>query len=212
MQPFLKDMEIQERIVQKAHDLFLRYGVRSISMDEIASRLGVSKKTIYQVYKDKNALVNSVVELVISNNTSESATIRASSKNPVHEILVAMDLVKEMLNKMNPTIMYDLQKYHPAAFKKITDHKNEFLYQVIRENLEEGIKMELYRPEINIEVIAKFRLASIFLLFSPDLFPPGNYDFGVILEELSVHFLYGITTPKGQRLVKRYYKQQEPMV
>lgn len=202
-------MEIQERIAQKAHDLFLRYGVRSISMDEIASHLGISKKTIYQVYADKNALVNRVAEMVICNNTRESALIRATSRNPVHEILVAKDLVKGMLNNMNPAIMYDLQKYHPAAFKKITDHKNKFLYKAIRENLEDGIKMDLYRPDINIEIIAKFRLASIFLLFSPDLFPPGNFDFGIILEELTIHFLYGITTPKGQKLVKRYYKQQD---
>lgn len=201
-------MEVQERIAQKAHDLFLRYGIRSISMDEIASQLGISKKTIYQFYADKDALVDSVMEIVVRNSASECSVCRAQSGNPVHEIFQAADIVKEMLKAMNPTVMYDLQKYHPAAYRKIADHKDKFLYKQIRENLEEGIRMQLYRPDMNVDLIARFRLATVFMLFNPDLFPPGKLDFGTILEELTIHFLYGITSAKGQKLVQKYQNQQ----
>ena len=202
-------MEIQERIAQKAHDLFLRYGIRSISMDEIASQLGISKKTIYQFYADKDALVDSVVDIVINSNTDECCIHREESENPVHEILVATDMVQEMLNTMNPTIMYDLQKYHPATYKKIADHKNEFLYKLIKENLEQGIATQLYRPEINTEILSRFRLASVFMMFSPDLYPLGKYNLGTIIEEVTIHFLYGITTAKGQKLVQKYLLKRQ---
>ena len=202
-------MEIQERIAQKAHDLFLRYGIRSISMDEIASQLGISKKTIYQFYADKDALVDSVIDIVVNSNTDECCIHREESENPVHEILVATDMVQEMLNTMNPTIMYDLQKYHPATYKKIADHKNEFLYKLIKENLEQGIATQLYRPEINTEILSRFRLASVFMLFSPDLYPLGKYNLGTIIEEVTIHFLYGITTAKGQKLVQKYLLKRQ---
>ncbi|HTN05604.1 TetR/AcrR family transcriptional regulator [Agriterribacter sp.] len=202
-------MEIQERIAQKAHDLFLRYGIRSISMDEIASQLGISKKTIYQFYADKDTLVDSAIDIVVKHNANECSMYREQSENPVHEIFVAADMVKEMLKTMNPTIMYDLQKYHPAAYKKIADHKNKFLYRQIKENLEQGIAMQLYRPDLNTDLVARFRLASVFMLFNPDLFHPGKLDFGTILEELTVLFLYGITSLKGQKLVQKYYQKRQ---
>lgn len=202
-------MEIQERIARKAHDLFLRYGIRSISMDEIASQLGISKKTIYQFYADKDALVDSAIDIVVSTNTSECSIHREESENPVHEILVATDMVQEMLKTMNPTIMYDLQKYHPAAYKKIADHKNEFLYKLIKENLEQGVAQQLYRPELNIEIMSRFRLASVFMMFSPDLYPLGKYNLGAVIEEVTIHFLYGITTAKGQKLVQKYLLKRQ---
>lgn len=202
-------MNVKERIAQKAYDLFFRYGIRSVSMDEIASQLGISKKTIYQFYRDKNALVNSVVDMVIGYNTSECLKTREKSENPVHEVMVAADFVKEMLKTMNPAVIFDLRKYHPAAFKKIADHKNKFLYRVIRENLVEGIGMALYRTDMNTDIVARFRLASVFMLFDDDLFDADNPDLGTILEELTIHYLYGIANAKGQKMVKKYYKRQK---
>ena len=207
--PILKIMEIQERIVVKAHDLFLKYGIRSVSMDEIATQLGISKKTIYQFYADKDALVDSVIDIVVNENAAECCMQKESSENPVHEIFVAMNMVQEMLRTMNPTIVYDLEKYHPAAHRKLNDHKNKFLYRQITENLEKGIAMQLYRPDINVEIIARFRLASVFLLFSPDIFPSGRYNLSTIMEEGTILFLYGITTSKGQKLIQKYQQQRQ---
>ncbi|MBX2921841.1 MAG: TetR/AcrR family transcriptional regulator [Chitinophagaceae bacterium] len=204
MSPIFEVMEIQERIALKAHDLFLRYGIRSISMDEIASQLGISKKTIYQFYADKDALVENVIDMTLRDNENECSTTKKESENPVHEIFIAMNMVQELLKVMNPIIVYDLQKYHPAAHKKLTDHQNKFLYRLIKENLEDGIALQLYRPEINIEIIARFRLASVFMMFNPDLFPPGKHNLATIMEETTILFLYGITTAKGQRLIQKY--------
>ena len=202
-------MEIQERIAQKAYDLFLQYGIRSISMDEIAARLGISKKTIYQFFADKDALVDSVIDIVVQTNESECYGCRLECENPVHEVFIAKDIVQEMLRTMNPTIMYDLQKYHPAAFQKISDHKNKFLYKQIKENIEKGIELQLYRADVNVEILARYRLATTFMLFSPDFFPPGKHKPDIIMEEISIHFLYGLATPKGIKLIQKYQQQRQ---
>ncbi len=177
-------------------------------MDEIATQLGISKKTIYQFYADKDALVENVVDMMLKDNEKECFSTKDASENPVHEIFTAMNMVQELLRVMNPTIVYDLQKYHPAAHKKLSDHQNKFLYKLIKENLEEGIALQLYRPEINLEIISRFRLASVFMMFNPDLFPSGKYNLATIMEETTIHFLYGITTPKGQKLIQKYQQRQ----
>ena len=201
-------MENQERIVQKAHELFMRYGIRSVSMDEIAAHLGISKKTIYQYYQDKDALVEAVVDIEIGINETMCKTHRDASENALHEIFLATEMTQEMLENMNPAILYDLEKYHPKASKKFYNHKNKFLYEVIKTNLERGIQEELYRPEMNADIITRLRLASIFSVFNPELFPHGKNVLATIIDEITDHFLYGITTAKGQKLILKYKQQR----
>ncbi|MEN9597850.1 MAG: hypothetical protein RL596_161 [Bacteroidota bacterium] len=202
-------METEERIVQKAHELFFRYGLKSVTMDDIASSLGVSKKTIYQFYADKDALVEAVVHAETRQDELECARHRKESENAVHEMFMALDMMQEMMATMNPAIIFELQKYHPAAFKKFNDHKNKFLYKVVKENIEKGKKEALYRPEANADILAKFRLESIFIPFNPELFSPAKYNLFQIEAELLAHFLYGITTTKGQKQILKYKKQRE---
>ena len=201
-------MEPQERILFKAHELFMRYGIRSVSMDEIATQLGISKKTIYQYYADKDAIVDGVIGIEIAMNEKQCAEQKNNCENAVHEIFLATDVVQEMLKAMNPAILFDLEKYHPDAFKKFNDHKQTFLYGVIKNNLERGIKDELYRPEINKEIICRFRIGSIFLIFNQELFPPTKTNITDVLWETTANFLYGLATTKGIKLIQKYKLQR----
>jgi AcrR family transcriptional regulator len=201
-------MEHPERIVNKAHELFLRYGIRSVSMDEIANHLGMSKKTIYQFYADKDALVEDVINIEINLQRTDCLAHRHRSENAVHEIFMAMDMAQEMLGKMNTAVIFDLEKYHPAAFKKYNDHKNKFLYTIIRENLDWGKEEELYRQEIQSDIIARFRLTSMFMIFNPEFFPIGKHSLATLITEITDNFLYGLTTPKGQKLIQKYKQQR----
>ena len=189
--------------------MFMRYGIRSISMDEIASQLGISKKTIYQFFTDKDALVEAVIDIELKDNERECFQHRERSENPVHEIFVATDMVLEMLKVMNPTLLFELQKYHPAASKKINDYKHKFLYKLIRENLDKGVAEGYYRPEINIDIITRFRIATVFLTFNPELLPPGRHSLADIVKETTMNFLHGLVTPKGLKLIQKYTQQRE---
>jgi AcrR family transcriptional regulator len=203
---------MEQRITEKAQELFFRYGLKSVTMDDIATHLGMSKKTIYQYYTDKDALVDAVVQKEIDNDVIECAGHRQKCENAVHEVFLALDMMQEMMSTMNPVIIFEMQKYYPSAFKKMNDHKNKFLYKVIRENIELGIKEEMYRPDINPDILAKFRIESIFIAFNPDLFPSSKYSLFQIETHMMEHFLYGICTAKGIKQLFKYKNQRQKSI
>ena len=200
-------MENKERILEKATDLFMRYGIRSVTMDEIAAQLGISKKTIYQFYADKDEIVEAVVGQEVKRSELECAHCQKDSENAVHEIFMAMQQTEEMLKGMNPLIMYDLEKHHPKASKKFKDHKYQFLFKAMKENLQRGIDEELYRAEMNIDIIAKNRIESVFMAFNQDIFPHNRYRLNDVLYEIGYLFLYGITTLKGRKMIEKYMQK-----
>jgi AcrR family transcriptional regulator len=202
-------METKERILLKAHDLFNRYGIRSVSMDDIAAQLGMSKKTLYQYYTDKDELVNAVFDVALKTNHDQCVNSREQRDNAIHEVFLSFDMVREMLVNMNPSLLFDLQKYHPSAFRKYLSFKNDFLYHLVKSNLEQGIEEELYRPEIDVEVLTRFRLSNVMLSLNSDIFPDNKTSVIHIEEQLLEHFIYGLATPKGQKLIQKY-KNQHP--
>jgi AcrR family transcriptional regulator len=212
LHPLFMIMEIQERILHKSHELFMRYGIRSVSMDEIAAHLGISKKTIYQFYEDKDALVEDVIKIEIDRNETECASQQNSSDNAIHEVLLAVNMMEELLKVMNPAVIYELEKYHSKAYKKLNDHKAKFLYDTIKENLERGKREGLYREDINTDILTRFRIGTTFFIFNPDVFNPGKHSHTAVLNEITENFLYGIATAKGQKIIQKYLssKQKQP--
>ncbi|NDA61929.1 MAG: TetR/AcrR family transcriptional regulator [Chitinophagia bacterium] len=185
----------------------MRYGIRSVSMDEIAQQLGISKKTIYQYYTDKDKLVEDVIEFVLNINRKDCLHQQQISSNAIHEVLLTIESVKQMLSKMNLAVMYDLEKYHPSAFNKYNHYKKDFLYNIIVYNILRGKSEGLYREEIQTNLIARFRLASVFLIFNTEIFPDENFTLPELIAETTDNFLYGIASPEGCKMIE-YYKQQ----
>ena len=204
----MTDFETGFRIKEKAHGLFMQYGLRSVSMDDIASSLGISKKTIYQYYADKDDLIVAVINEELQQNQANCEKDRQSSLNAVHEVFLAMDMVVELFSAMNPSLIYDMQKYHPNAFLKFQQHKNDYLYQSIRNNMERGIKEGLYREDINLDILARFRLESMMLPFNPDFHTRVKYNLARIEEELITHFMFGLASPKGYKLILTYQQER----
>jgi AcrR family transcriptional regulator len=201
-------MEVQERIKQKADELFRRYGIRSVTMDEIAAQLGMSKKTIYQYYADKDQLVDAVAIDEIGFSQESCLKDMEASSNAIEEIFRVMEFVEVMFRNMNPAMLYDLEKYHPSGYRKFLEHKNKFLFEMIKRNLERGIHEELYRPEINVEIMTRYRLESMMLAFNPELFPPSKFNLVTLQQEIIEHFLYGMATLKGYKLILKYKQQR----
>ena len=201
-------MEMKERIQLKAEELFKRYGIRSVTMDEISYQLGISKKTLYQSFTDKEEIVTAVFDRMMDDNKSRCIADKDNSDNAIHEVFLAFDNVLQMFTEMNPAILFDLQKYHPNVYVKFNSYKYEFLYNVIKENLERGVKEELYRPEINIDIITRFRIESSMLPFNTELFPQSKKDLAGVERELLQHFLFGLATTKGTKLIQKYIQQR----
>jgi len=201
-------MEVKERILIKAADLFMRYGIRSITMDEIASQLGISKKTIYQFFTDKDDMVSAVIDLEIKRNEKECIQFKNDAVDAVHENFLALEDLDEMLKYMNPLMLYDLEKHHPRAFLKLKEYKYQFLYQAILDNLRRGIHEGVYRTDIQLDIVAKNRIESAFLVFNPDLFPHTRYKMSEVNFELAMLFLHGITIAKGKKLIEKYTNER----
>ncbi len=197
-------MDVKERILTKAADLFMRYGIRSITMDEIANQLGISKKTIYQFFTDKDDMVSAVIEQEVKKNEIECAQFRDDAADAIHEVFLALEDLDEMLKYTNPLMLYDLEKHHPRAFQKIKEYKYRFLYQSLLDNLQRGIQEGIYRSDFQKDVVAKNRIESAFLVFNPDLFPPTRYKMSDVSYELALFFLHGVVTDKGKNLIEKY--------
>jgi AcrR family transcriptional regulator len=201
-------VEVKDRILAKAADLFMRYGIKSITMDEIATSLGISKKTIYQFFTDKDDLVFAVIGQEINENEMECVQFRETAENAVHEIFLAVEDLDELLRSTNPLVLYDLEKYHPRAFQKIKDFKYQFLQQATVENLRRGIEEGFYRGDLNKDIAAKSRIEAAFLVFNPDLFPHSRYSMSEVNFELAILFLHGIVTEKGKPLIEQYTNER----
>lgn len=201
-------MDTKDRIQQKAKDLFHRYGIKSITMDEIASQIGASKKTIYQYFSDKDELVDSIIAEMIGGAERTCDQNAESSRDAVHELFQAIDFIQEIFSDMNPAMMYDLERFHPQSYKRFLDYKNKYLYQVIRDNIKRGIAEELYRPDINIDILAKFRLEGMMMVFNPDVFSPAKYNFGELHKVIIEHFLFGVASMKGYKLITKYQQER----
>lgn len=202
-------MTISERILSESKELFTRFGIRSVTMDELANHLGISKKTIYQHYADKDSLVLEVmknethrIEEVCNENCSQAA-------NAVDEMFRIMAFSDEMFRNMNPTILLDLERSYPAAYKVFLNHKDDFFYPAIKNNLERGIREGLYRPELKPDIMAAFRVGSSLLVFTPRMFNTREHTVAEISHEILEHYLFGIVTEKGYKMIAKYKQDQK---
>jgi TetR/AcrR family transcriptional regulator, cholesterol catabolism regulator len=186
----------------------MQYGVRSVTMDEIALQMGASKKTIYQYYADKDELVDAVMVDIINHNQDCCMKDKSTAKDAIHEVFLAIEMMQEMFQNMNPSILFELEKYYPKAFEKFKQHKYSFLYKVLKENIERGIAEELYRGEIDIEILVKVRLETMMIPFNQQVFPKNKYSLIKVETELTTHFLFGLATVKGYKLITKYQQDR----
>lgn len=204
----MEGIDTKIKILQGAAELFMRYGIRSVSMDNIASHLGVSKKTLYQYFKDKDEMVLSVTKAHIAKDQKELVQIRKSAKNSVEELVKLSTCLRENFRDMNPSLLFDLEKYHREAWNVWLDYKNNFIKGQIQQSLMQGKEEGFFRAEVNSNVMAIMRIETIQLAFDPNLFPKEQYELTDVQMQIFEHFIYGIFTDKGRKLYEKYKETQ----
>lgn len=197
-------MEPKERIIKEARGLFFRLGIRSVTMDDIAAQVGMSKKTLYQHFADKDELVDNLVDGEIFIMQEETLSCINNSSNAIEEIFISMEMANKHFTKMNPMVLFDLHKFHFKSFQKFMEHKNTFLIQVITDNLKRGIEEGLYRKDTRVDIMAKYRLQMLMLPFDMEAFPPMEYNLIDVSNAMIENFLYGLATEKGYHLIEQY--------
>ena len=196
--------EIKENIIQESIHLFMKYGLRSVTMDDIAKHLGMSKKTIYQHFKDKEDIIIQSTKVVFDAEIKMMQDVERDAKNAVDHLYKQTLLIRERIKNTSTTTMYDMQKYYPKAWNEYMCFKHEVVYNSVIANLRRGIDEGLFRKDINPEILAQFRIAQIEKSFDDDLFTDKKFSLMEIHEQLFDHFTYGILSEKGLELFKSY--------
>lgn len=197
-------MGIRAKIIEKANDICRVVGFKAMTMDDIAAQLSISKKTIYQYFPDKDSLVMSIVEKEVKRSENDCQVTMEMSSDAIDEILIANRFFTEDFKDINPIIFHDLEKYYKKSFMFFMEHRNGQFYEVVSSNITRGITEGLYRPEVNVEILTRFRLESVFMAFNQKVFPSNQYNFLEVYNTLIDHFIFGIVTQKGRDLLYEY--------
>lgn len=187
---------IKDKILSESEKLLWKYGVRTITMDDIARRLGISKKTIYQHFTDKEDIVYQVVNHHLNNEMCEVDNLMEAAENPVEEMLLVSDMMRRRADAVNPSLFVDVQRYYPKAWAAFLEHKENHIIKDITASLQRGVEQGLYRTDIDLEVMARLRVELIQLGFDDRIFPQ-NKDVMALQDQLLHHFVRGILTDAG---------------
>ncbi len=202
-------MEIKERILRVAEELFRQYGIKSITMDDIARHLSVSKKTIYTRFPTKNDIVNEIIKVSMHRIIADMKVISAEAKDAVDEILDVLNYMDEIFTQLHPAFFYDLQKYHPAVWERFKKFQNNYLNKSLIDNLTRGIREGVYRKDVNIEIAAQLRMSQLTNIYNTSVFPPKRFNMREVHVQSITMYLYSIATLKGFRLIKHYQQHRE---
>lgn len=200
-------MEPLIKILSASAELFRQYGFKTITMDDIARRAGISKKTLYQQFANKNEVVLESVQWYKNKLTEQCDQIINDSVDAIEAMVQTSLMMDHAYKQMNPMALLELQRYFPEAHDLF--RKDLFLKDVemIKNNILRGIREGLYRDDVNAELMAKFRLEISLMMCQPNLMVSERGDLLYVSHELVEHFLYGLMTLKGQELYITKYKQ-----
>ncbi len=193
-----------ERIVTGTEELFMQAGIKSVTMDDIAKHLGMSKKTLYQFFNDKNELVIALMKKKLNEDECQMQEIMHDSSNVIEEMINMMKCSESIFSKINPIVIHDIQKYHPEAWAQFQKFKSDVLVATLEELLKKGIKQGLIREDIDVKIMAKMRVNQVEMGFNSTIFPQPQFNTWKVQYQLMEHFNYGICTLKGHELLDQY--------
>jgi len=202
-------MQAQEKILKTSLELFFKYGIKHVTMDEIAKELGMSKKTIYHFYKEKDDLVNQLCGFELKNHECKFEEINKAAKDPIHEIMLISENMRAMMQNVNPMFFLDLQKFYPAAYQRFTAFKENHAHKLILINIKKGIELGVYRADLDPEFVSRLRLAQIDMLMFGNYFSYEKISFASTHTIVLDIFIFGICTIKGHKLFNNYKKIKE---
>ncbi|MDH4459840.1 MAG: helix-turn-helix domain containing protein [Flectobacillus sp.] len=200
-------MEVKERIIRKATEMFFRYGVKSVTMDDISRELGISKKTLYLHFADKDELVYQMFSCEMENDECQWNDLQVAYPNVIERLLKENELMRDSFKDMNPSLLHDIKRFHPRTWASFEQHKKGFLLEQAKLTLQEGIKEEYFRADIEIDILAVLRIEQIELGFSTHLFPANTSILDIQLIFMD-HFIRGILTKKGLEIYEHFKNKQ----
>jgi len=196
-------MEIRERIIEGAAELFKTYGIRSVTMDSIAGHLGMSKRTIYEVFSDKDELLLGVLRRMAEKQKDAFSRTLNSSENAIVAIFKLLEMSRDHFQSMSPAFQADLKKYHTELIMKKSDKSEMPDHRSNKAVIERGIKEKLFRKDINPEIVNTCLYNLGRSIMNNDLYPYEEYSRKEVIKNIFLNYLRGISTKEGIDLINK---------
>jgi len=190
----------QGYILEKTERMYRRYGIKSVTMDDVARELGISKKTLYEYFNDKEDLISKVLDQAFVLHQNRIKLIEARHLNAIEEMLELYRMIHHMFIDYNPSMEYDIHKYYPALFLKLQEIRRKSIFDFAYKNLNKGKKEKLYRKDINTRIIARLQVFQVENLFESDLFSIQEITTIKVFREFFIYNLLGILSTEGRNI------------
>ena len=207
--PKKREVKMKSKILEVAIEQFSRYGVRTVTMEDIARLAGISKKTIYQEFKDKKDLVKETFAAVLSEDREKMCYLLENEDGVIEHLVKSSKMLRERLANKNPMVILEIQRYFPEAWVQFENFKEEFVMDDLVNVLERGKSLGYFRSEIDSTILARIRVNQISSSFDQANFDLKGYNILELQLEMMDHFLHGIFTEKGRIAYNQQKAKQE---
>lgn len=198
----MKDNKQYLALLNKSRELFMKHGVKSLTMDEIAKQMGMSKKTIYQFVENKSDLIKVTMQDFLDEEQKHMEVIMKKSENSIDELISMIEYFLQLVREFNATTLNEVQKYYPETWRVYNEYRFNFMLGLIRGNLDKGLKEGYYRADLDTDIISKIYILAVEILLNQDLFPTKQYTFINIYSEFLSYHLRGIVSAKGLKYIE----------
>ena len=195
---------MEKEIIEKASYLFLKYGYKSVTMDDLAEHMRISKKTIYERFDDKISLIRASVWYIFDEVKIKIIKIQESMDNPIEALYEIKKIAVEILGNKDKSPQYQLQKYYPAIYSEIRKKKLSAFGNSFEMSLKKGMKSGIFRPSLDTQFITLIYFNGFRGLRDIELFPPEDYDIDQIIDKFIDYHLRAIVTAKGLKFLEKY--------
>ncbi|WP_108803465.1 TetR/AcrR family transcriptional regulator [Aquimarina sp. Aq107] len=198
---------MKEKIIEKANDMFLSFGFKSVTMDDLASELGISKKTIYAHFQNKTKLVEATTDHLFCTISDGIDSILEENKEPIEELYAIKAFVMYHLKDEKTSPQYQLQKYYPRIHSSLKVRQFETMQECVIENLERGIITGVFRENIDIEIISRLYFMGMTGIKDQEMFPLQQFPVSKLMTDYLEYHVRGIATEKGLKILDNLLKQ-----
>ncbi|HXU27897.1 MAG TPA: TetR/AcrR family transcriptional regulator [Bacteroidia bacterium] len=202
-------MEVKDKILETSLNLFYKYGIKAITMDDIAKEMGISKKTIYRFFKEKDDIVNQLSETELKKSQLMMEEMRKQANDPIHEMILISIHIQKVFAEINPVFFYDLNKQFSKALNDFKKFKSECIFTNINRNIIEGVKQGLYRSDLDVDFAAQYRVLQMDMFMGRSDFAFENISMAKAHQLIMDIFMHGISTVKGHKLINKYKNKHE---
>lgn len=199
-----ENKDTRKQIMRRAESLFMRYGIKSVSMDDIARELGISKKTLYQFFENKEDLITKTIESHLHDEVCDMDRIVNHANNALEEIMLLARHVIGQFQELTSSVVYDLKKYYPEAWNLIDQMQRDHVYKSILNNLQRGITEGDYRSDLDPEIMARLHVGSLYLPIDHTLFPIREFQPDQVFKEYIYHFVRGVASEQGLEKINQF--------